>query len=169
METRKIVTDAITRTPATNTSPRQWDVQLVLDQGVYESALSHIGFYIWKGLMRKTTIADLGDAALATIQAYAGAAAGHSIDPLGREYFGHWKLRDVSPDSVVYVGRVILAVHFTMDGVVISPRSEVLDEVGNPIKGLWAAGEVTGGIHVENRLGGSSLLECVVFGREAGD
>jgi len=37
-----------------------------------------------------------------------------------------------------------------------------------PIPGLFAAGEVTGGIHGRNRLGGNSLLDCVVFGREAG-
>jgi len=169
METRKVVTDAITRTPAVESSPRQWDVQLVLDEGVYSNASSHIDFYIWKGLMRKTTIADLGEGALATIQAYAHAAVGHAVDPLGREYFGHWKLHDVSPDSVVYVGRVTPAVHFTMGGVVISPQSEVLDREGKPIEGLWAAGEVTGGIHGDNRLGGSSLLECVVFGRISGE
>jgi flavocytochrome c len=169
METRKVVTDAITSAPAVESSPRQWDVQLVLDEGVYSNASSHIDFYVWKGLMRKTTIADLGGDALDTIKSYASAAVGHSVDALGRKYFGHWKLHDVSPDSVVYVGRVTAAVHFTMGGVVISPRSEVLDGEGKPIDGLWAAGEVTGGIHGDNRLGGSSLLECVVFGRIAGE
>ncbi|KAJ2889582.1 hypothetical protein IWW38_004619 [Coemansia aciculifera] len=39
---------------------------------------------------------------------------------------------------------------------------------GAPIPGLLAAGEVTGGLHGANRLGGNSLLECVVYGREAG-
>lgn len=167
METRKIVTDAMTRVSAAETSPRQWDVQIVLDEGVYESASPHIDFYLWKGLMRKTTISDLDDETFAVIQAYASAAAGDTIDPFGRVSFGHWKLKDVSENSVVYIGRVTPAVHFTMGGVVISPQSEVLDEAGNPTKGLWAAGEVTGGIHGDNRLGGSSLLECVVFGRIA--
>jgi succinate dehydrogenase/fumarate reductase flavoprotein subunit len=37
------------------------------------------------------------------------------------------------------------------------------------VEGLWAAGEITGGLHGDNRLGGSSLLECVVFGRIAGE
>lgn len=169
MDTRKVVTDAMIRTSPAESSPRQWDVWLVLDEGVYSKASSHIDFYIWKGLMRKTTISDLGDTTLVTISTYASAAVGHGVDALGREYFGHWKLHDVSPDSVVYVGRVTPAVHFTMGGVVISPRSEVLDGEGNPIEGLWAAGEVTGGIHGENRLGGSSLLECVVFGKIAGE
>ena len=78
-------------------------------------------------------------------------------------------MKEVTPDTIIYVGRVTPAVHFTMGGVLINENSEVLDAEGRPIKGLWAAGEVTGGIHGENRLGGSSLLECVVFGRIAGD
>jgi FAD-dependent fumarate reductase len=169
METRKNVTDAITRAATTRTVPRQWGIQLVLDEGVYENASSHIDFYIFKGLIRKTTISDLGPTALEAIKAYASAADGETPDPFHREYFGHWKLVDVTLESVVYVGIVTPAVHFTMGGVVINADSEVLDKNRKPIKGLWAAGEVTGGVHGENRLGGSSLLECVVFGRRAGD
>ena len=54
-----------------------------------------------------------------------------------------------------------------MGGLEISPSSEVIGS-GKAIPGLFAAGEVCGGIHGENRLGGSSLLDCVVFGRVAG-
>jgi succinate dehydrogenase/fumarate reductase flavoprotein subunit len=56
-----------------------------------------------------------------------------------------------------------------MGGVLINERSEVLNESYEAIKGLWAAGEVSGGVHGGNRLGGSSLLECVVFGQIAGE
>ena len=56
-----------------------------------------------------------------------------------------------------------------MGGVIINERAEVLGADDENIGGLWAVGEVTGGVHGENRLGGSSLLECVVFGRIAGD
>jgi len=63
--------------------------------------------------------------------------------------------------------------HFTMGGVAFNTKAQVLasdyDEEEKPIPGLWAAGEITGGIHGDNRLGGSSLLECVVFGRIAGE
>jgi len=182
METRKKVTDAITSLEAAETSPRQWDVQLVIDEGVYENASSHIDFYIYKKLMRKTTIAELypssssssldaalADATLDTIKTYAISALAEHSDPFKRSYFGHWKLKDPKPESVVYVGRVTPAVHFTMGGVVIDEHARVMDGNGKAIKGLWAAGEVTGGVHGENRLGGSSLLECVVFGRRAGD
>ncbi|PVH73662.1 Flavocytochrome c [Cadophora sp. DSE1049] len=176
MQTRKVVTDAITSLPEAgaegeNEGPRQWNVRLVLDEGVYANASSHVDFYIWKGLMRKTTISDLGPDALDSIKEFAAvAAAGNKTDPLGRQAFGHWMLMDPKPESVVYVGRVTPAVHFTMGGVVINERAEVvLGADDERIEGLWAAGEVTGGVHGENRLGGSSLLECVVFGRIAGD
>jgi urocanate reductase len=61
------------------------------------------------------------------------------------------------------------AVHYTMGGVRINTKAQVLDEKGNPIKGLFAAGEVTGGIHGTNRLGGNAIPETIVFGRIAGE
>lgn len=59
--------------------------------------------------------------------------------------------------------------HYTMGGLEIDPESRVIDKSGKPIPGLFAAGEVAGGVHGANRLGGSSLLGCVVFGRVSGD
>jgi hypothetical protein len=59
--------------------------------------------------------------------------------------------------------------HYTMGGLEIDQESRVLDKSGKPIPGLFAAGEVAGGVHGANRLGGSSLLGCVVFGRVSGD
>jgi len=56
-----------------------------------------------------------------------------------------------------------------MGGLEIDPESRVLDNAGKPIPGLFASGEIAGGVHGANRLGGSSLLGCVVFGRVAGD
>lgn len=55
-----------------------------------------------------------------------------------------------------------------MGGVKINEDCQVLDKENNPINGLYAAGEVTGGLHGANRLAGASLMECVVFGRIAG-
>jgi FAD-dependent fumarate reductase len=171
MENRKIVTDAITRLKIEKEIPRQWDVQLVLDEGVYNNASSHVDFYVFKGLMKKTTLSELGEDAVVTVKHYSLAAAGEKADPFGRSYFGHWELKpdEVSGESVIYVGRVTPAVHFTMGGVVINERAEVLDSKEETIKGVWAAGEVAGGVHGGNRLGGSSLLECCVFGRVAGE
>ena len=55
-----------------------------------------------------------------------------------------------------------------MGGLQITPESEVTNPQGVVIPGLFAAGEVVGGVHGKNRLGGNSLLDCVVFGRVSG-
>ena len=59
-------------------------------------------------------------------------------------------------------------IHYTMGGLAVNKEGAVLDEKEAPIPGLWAAGEVMGGVHGANRLGGNSLLDCVVFGRVTG-
>jgi fumarate reductase flavoprotein subunit len=59
-------------------------------------------------------------------------------------------------------------VHYCMGGLKINAGAAVIDIWGNEIPGLFAAGEVTGGIHGANRLGGNALADCVVFGRRAG-
>jgi len=59
-------------------------------------------------------------------------------------------------------------VHYCMGGVAGNEHAEVLDKAGKPISGLYVTGEALGGVHGVNRLGGSSLLDCVVYGRIAG-
>lgn len=60
------------------------------------------------------------------------------------------------------------AIHHTMGGLRIDTKARVIDIWGNPIPGLYAAGEVCGGIHGANRLGGNAIADCIVFGRIAG-
>ena len=55
-----------------------------------------------------------------------------------------------------------------MGGIKINPKTEVLTKEGTPIPGLYAAGEVSGGLHGNNRIGGNSVAETVIFGRQAG-
>lgn len=59
--------------------------------------------------------------------------------------------------------------HHTMGGIKINPRAEVISVDGEVIPGLYAAGEVTGGIHGTNRLGGNALADINVFGKIAGE
>jgi len=61
-----------------------------------------------------------------------------------------------------------MSVHHTMGGVNINTNTQVLDRSGNVIPALYAAGEVTGGIHGANRIGGNALVDIMVFGRIAG-
>lgn len=67
-----------------------------------------------------------------------------------------------------YAIKITPAVHHTMGGIVINPKAEVLNEKGEVISGLFAAGEVTGGVHGANRLGGNAVADFTVFGRIAG-
>jgi cytochrome b involved in lipid metabolism len=81
-----------------------------------------------------------------------------------------WSLEDE-----FHVAIVTPVVHYSMGGVQINPQAQIVKpsaeqgKFGEPIKGLFAAGEVAGGVHGKNRLGGSGLLGCVVYGRVAGD
>jgi succinate dehydrogenase/fumarate reductase flavoprotein subunit len=79
-------------------------------------------------------------------------------------FSGEWKYDDIFNVAIMTPG-----LHYTMGGLEIDPESRVIDTKGKPIPGLFASGEVAGGVHGANRLGGSSLLGCVVFGRVSGD
>jgi fumarate reductase flavoprotein subunit len=71
-------------------------------------------------------------------------------------------------DSTLLTIRTLApATHHTMGGLVVDEKRQVLDASGKPIPGLYAAGEVTGGIHGGNRLGGNALTEILVSGRIA--
>ena len=67
-----------------------------------------------------------------------------------------------------YVCQKVVTVHHTMGGIHINDKAQVIGKNGKPIKGLYAAGEVTGGIHGSNRLGGNAIADVFTFGRQAG-
>lgn len=63
---------------------------------------------------------------------------------------------------------LVPAVHHTMGGIRINVKTQVLDANGKIIPGLYAAGEVTGGVHGDNRVGGNGIADAMVFGKRAG-
>jgi fumarate reductase flavoprotein subunit len=67
-----------------------------------------------------------------------------------------------------YAIKIAPGIHYTMGGVKINTNTEVLNKDGAAIPGLYAAGEVTGGLHGQNRIGGNSVAEIIIFGRQAG-
>lgn len=93
-------------------------------------------------------------------------AAAKKGDEFGKKFF------DNAPFSVsdnFWVGVITPVLHYTMGGIKIDDEARVLRKGdAKPIPGLFGAGEVNGGVHGINRLGGSSLLDCVVFGRVSG-
>lgn len=106
-----------------------------------------------------------------TIEKYNSYVEAQKDDDFGKEVLaGAIDLEAIENDPSV--GIVIsprkASIHHTMGGVEINTSAEVLDTDGNVISGLWAAGEVTGGIHAGNRLGGNAVADIFTFGHIAG-
>ena len=83
--------------------------------------------------------------------------------------FGRTSFAQPLNTAPYYAIKVTAGVHHTMGGLVINTDTEVLKDDGTAIAGLYAAGEVTGGVHGANRLGGNAVADFVVFGRIAGE
>ena len=144
---------------------------LVVDQKMVDAS-SVIQGYINRGLMisgesYEELAANLGipaDAFAATMEAWNGCVAEKNDPEFGRTSFAN--PLDTAP---YYAVKVTAGIHHTMGGLKIDPQTRVLKEDGTVIPGLFAAGEVTGGVHGGNRLGGNAVADIVVFGRIAGE
>ncbi|MDU7537539.1 MAG: FAD-binding protein, partial [Peptostreptococcaceae bacterium] len=84
------------------------------------------------------------------------------------EDFNHRAGLVAMTEGPFYIQKAVPSIHHTMGGIVIDVDTHVIDVNGNVIPGLYAAGEVTGGIHGSNRLGGNAIADITVFGRTAG-
>lgn len=84
------------------------------------------------------------------------------------EEFGRTSFASALDTGAFYAIKIAPGIHHTMGGLLIDTETHVLDTNGNAIAGLFAAGEVTGGVHGANRLGGNAVADFVVFGRIAG-
>eukprot|EP00933_Yihiella_yeosuensis_P061929 TRINITY_DN647_c0_g1_i1.p1 TRINITY_DN647_c0_g1~~TRINITY_DN647_c0_g1_i1.p1 ORF type:complete len:508 (-),score=154.36 TRINITY_DN647_c0_g1_i1:330-1853(-) len=87
---------------------------------------------------------------------------------VGKKFFHNIIQGSQVKSEPFYVAIITPVIHYCMGGLAIDAKSRVVDQSGKAIPGLYAAGEVAGGVHGNNRLGGNSLLDCVVFGRVAG-
>ncbi len=85
-------------------------------------------------------------------------------DLLGRTVFGK-----ALTEGSYYAIAVLPVIHHTMGGIAVNTDSQVLLTNNTPIKGLYAAGEVVGGIHGANRLGGNAVADITIFGRRSGE
>ena len=144
---------------------------LVVDNRMVEAS-SVIQGYIKKGMMLQgdtfEALADkLGvpaDTFKATMEKWNGYVANKEDPDFGRTSFAN--PLDTAP---FYAVKVTAGIHHTMGGLKIDPETHVLNTAGEIIPGLFAAGEVTGGVHGGNRLGGNAVADFVVFGRIAGE
>ena len=143
---------------------------LIFDEEVRKS-LKQIDGYFHLELVRKgRTPSDLasridipGDTLEATLRSYNEAVENNKDAAFERP-----QLPRAIAVPEYYAIEVEPGVHYTMGGVKINTNTEVIGENGQPISGFFAAGEVTGGVHGANRLGGNSISETVTFGRIAG-
>ncbi|KAI8473725.1 MAG: FAD binding domain-containing protein [Monoraphidium minutum] len=172
LATRDVVAAAVMAQP----SRTAW--LLLGAEGAEQFGAGTLAFYASKGLLTQVEGTDAaaahigasGAALAATIDAYNAAAAavaaggGTAGDATGKVFFPS-RLACSGP---LWLGRVTPVLHYTMGGLAVGPDAAVLGRSGEPLPRVWAAGEVSGGLHGMNRLGGNSLAECAVFGRVAG-
>ncbi|KAL5357287.1 FAD binding domain-containing protein [Aspergillus floccosus] len=151
----------------------KWPIRLVLNSKASNVLDFHTRHYSGRGLMRKMTGKELakeigcGEAALKkTFDEYNLIAEGKKKDPWNKRFFHNMPF---SIDDTFHVALMEPVLHFTMGGIEINEHAQVLNSEKKPFEGLYACGELAGGVHGANRLGGSSLLGCVVYGRVAGD
>ena len=102
----------------------------------------------------------------ASVAGYNAVVEGKAKDPLG--FVANNKDDKTLTGSPWYACRKVPTVHHTMGGLEINTKAQVIGVDGKVIPGLYAAGEVTGGIHGSNRLGGNAIADVMVFGRTAG-
>jgi flavocytochrome c len=150
-----------------------WPIRLILNSKASNTLDFHTRHYSGRGLMKKMTGKELakeigcGEAALnETFGKYNKYAKGDEKDPFDKKYFHNFPV-EVNDDF--HVAQMEPVLHFTMGGIEIDDKAQCLNSQHQPFDGLFVCGELAGGVHGANRLGGSSLLGCVVYGRVAGE
>lgn len=143
---------------------------LIFDEGIRKSLKQIDGYFHLKLVQEGASVKELAAAIKvpaetleATLAAY-NSAFEAKIDA----DFKRADLPRALRTAKYYAIEVKPGVHYTMGGLKITTESEVVAKDGNPIKGLFAAGEGTGGVHGKNRLGGNSISQTITFGRIAG-
>jgi len=151
----------------------KFPIRLILNSKASKVLDFHTRHYSGRGLMKKMTGKELAkeigctpEHLQNTFKTYNEIASGKKKDPFGKKFFHNGPV-DINDDFHVALMEPVL--HFTMGGIEINDKAQILNSEGKPFEGLYACGELAGGVHGANRLGGSSLLGCVVYGRVAGD
>ncbi len=143
---------------------------LIIDQKMVDASAVIAG-YITKGLtIEGETVAELAEnmgTDAATLEETISTWNSYLADGADPD-FGRTSFAEALDTGKYYAIKVAPGVHHTMGGVQINTEAQVVDAEGNAIEGLFAAGEVTGGIHGNNRLGGNAVADVLIFGRIAG-
>ena len=161
--------EAAVKGGALSTQPGSYS-WLVVDQAMVDAS-SVIQGYIKKGYtVTGATYEELGKAMGVDAAAFAETMEKWNgyVEAKNDPDFGRTSFANPLNTAPYYAVKVTAGVHHTMGGLKINANTEVLNEKGEVIPGLFAAGEVTGGVHGANRLGGNAVADFTVFGRIAG-
>ena len=164
LSTRRIVSGAIT-------ALKEKSAYLVFDSQV-KKRVKAVDFYQKQGLVVEAkTLEDLAkklnvkeNDLKQTLEKWNQAVEKKQDSEFGRKTGMERKLNQ----APYYAIHIAPAIHYTMGGLHIDKQTHVLDKSGNVISGLFACGEVCGGLHGNNRIGGNSISETIIFGRQAG-
>lgn len=159
--------DVVSAAEIAQTGSYSW---LVVDQAMVDAS-SVIQGYIKKGYtVTGETYEELGKAMGVDAAAFAETMDKWNgyVEAKNDPDFGRTSFANPLNTAPYYAVKVTAGVHHTMGGLKINANTEVLNEKGEVIPGLFAAGEVTGGVHGANRLGGNAVADFTVFGRIAG-
>ncbi|MCO8291454.1 flavocytochrome c [Tetragenococcus halophilus] len=164
METRDKVSEAITDLP-------EEEAYLIFDDALADRA-KQVDFYKEQGVVESgDSIEELAqeiniseDQLKETLDNWNEAVDKEDDQDFERETAMDYDLTD----SPFYAIKIAPGIHHTMGGVKINTDTEVLDEDDQAISGLYAAGELTGGLHGNNRIGGNAVADIIIFGRQAG-
>lgn len=159
--------DVVSAAEIAQTGSYSW---LVVDQAMADAS-SVIQGYIKKGYtVTGATYEELGKAMGVDASAFAETMEKWNgyVEAKNDPDFGRTSFANPLNTAPYYAVKVTAGVHHTMGGLKINANTEVLNEKGEVIPGLFAAGEVTGGVHGANRLGGNAVADFTVFGRIAG-
>ena len=164
METRDKVSAAI------NALPERY-AYVVFDQALRERATAIEQYDELGMVVEGETVADLAkeigvpeENLVATLETWNQYVAAKNDTEFGRTTGME---HDLSKGPY-YAIKVAPGIHHTMGGLKINTKTEVLKKDGTAIPGLYAAGEVTGGVHGSNRIGGNAVADIIIFGRQAG-
>ena len=159
--------DVVSAAEIAQTGSYSW---LIVDDAMLQASATIQGYvkkgFVFSGATYEELAAQIGVPAeefAATMNAWNGYVAAKNDPDFGRVSFAN--PLDMAP---FYAIKVTAGIHHTMGGVKINTETQVLTAEGTVISGLFAAGEVTGGVHGANRLGGNAVSDFVVFGRIAG-
>ena len=159
--------DVVSAAEIAQTGSYSW---LVIDQAMVDAS-SVIQGYITKGYtVTGSTYAELADAMGVDADAFTATMEKWNacVEAGKDEEFGRTSFANPLNTAPYYAIKVTAGIHHTMGGLTINSDTQVLAGDGTVIDGLYAAGEVTGGVHGANRLGGNAVADFTVFGRIAG-